>query len=243
MKQEFVRNKPHLNIGTMGHVDHGKTTLTAAITKVLAELDPAATHAVAFEGIDRLAANVAQLGDARDGTPARVLEQRVAGRVEPRVRFTRAQREPAVTTRRTRGPLRGEVAVSLARRAHVCEHEPEHVVHRRAATRDANGRNDQAFLKQLGRALRHAAGTHPTHVRVVRSDGGETDDRAAVAYRLDHREVRQMRTASVGVVQQKDVPLLRKMRHDCPDGLRHCAEVHRNVGRLRDHPPARVEQR
>jgi elongation factor Tu len=53
MKQEHVRNKPHLNIGTMGHVDHGKTTLTAAITKVLAELDPATTDFVAFEGIDR----------------------------------------------------------------------------------------------------------------------------------------------------------------------------------------------
>jgi elongation factor Tu len=37
MKQAFVRSKPHLNIGTMGHVDHGKTTLTAAITKVLAD--------------------------------------------------------------------------------------------------------------------------------------------------------------------------------------------------------------
>ncbi|MCB9498569.1 MAG: elongation factor Tu [Bacillales bacterium] len=36
-KQKFVRNKPHLNIGTIGHVDHGKTTLTAAITKYLAE--------------------------------------------------------------------------------------------------------------------------------------------------------------------------------------------------------------
>jgi elongation factor Tu len=36
-KQAFVRTKPHLNIGTMGHVDHGKTTLTAAITKVLAQ--------------------------------------------------------------------------------------------------------------------------------------------------------------------------------------------------------------
>merc|ERR1719269_554662 len=33
----FERNKPHLNVGTIGHVDHGKTTLTAAITKVLAE--------------------------------------------------------------------------------------------------------------------------------------------------------------------------------------------------------------
>src|SRR6201990_66396 len=34
-KEKFIRNKPHLNIGTIGHVDHGKTTLTAAITKVL----------------------------------------------------------------------------------------------------------------------------------------------------------------------------------------------------------------
>ncbi len=36
-KESFVRTKPHVNIGTIGHVDHGKTTLTAAITKVLAE--------------------------------------------------------------------------------------------------------------------------------------------------------------------------------------------------------------
>ena len=36
-KAKFERNKPHINIGTIGHVDHGKTTLTAAITKVLAE--------------------------------------------------------------------------------------------------------------------------------------------------------------------------------------------------------------
>ena len=36
-KAKFERNKPHCNIGTIGHVDHGKTTLTAAITKVLAE--------------------------------------------------------------------------------------------------------------------------------------------------------------------------------------------------------------
>ena len=35
-KEKFVREKPHVNIGTIGHVDHGKTTLTAAITKVLA---------------------------------------------------------------------------------------------------------------------------------------------------------------------------------------------------------------
>jgi elongation factor Tu len=52
-KSQFVRNKPHVNIGTMGHVDHGKTTLTAAITKVLADRDPATNRYVAFEGIDK----------------------------------------------------------------------------------------------------------------------------------------------------------------------------------------------
>jgi elongation factor Tu len=52
-KSQFVRTKPHLNIGTIGHVDHGKTTLTAAITKVLADRDPVANRFVAFEGIDR----------------------------------------------------------------------------------------------------------------------------------------------------------------------------------------------
>jgi len=36
-KEKFVKNKPHCNIGTIGHVDHGKTTLTSAITKVLAK--------------------------------------------------------------------------------------------------------------------------------------------------------------------------------------------------------------
>jgi elongation factor Tu len=35
-KEKFVRDKPHCNVGTIGHVDHGKTTLTAAMTKVLA---------------------------------------------------------------------------------------------------------------------------------------------------------------------------------------------------------------
>ncbi|WP_328460001.1 elongation factor Tu [Streptomyces sp. NBC_00448] len=50
-KQAYIRTKPHLNIGTMGHVDHGKTTLTAAITKVLAD-DGNGTF-VPFDRIDR----------------------------------------------------------------------------------------------------------------------------------------------------------------------------------------------
>ena len=52
-KQKFERTKPHLNIGTMGHIDHGKTTLTAAITKVLSERDPSATKFKAFDEIDK----------------------------------------------------------------------------------------------------------------------------------------------------------------------------------------------
>ena len=52
-KQKFERTKPHLNIGTMGHIDHGKTTLTAAITKVLAQHDPSHNSFTAFEQIDK----------------------------------------------------------------------------------------------------------------------------------------------------------------------------------------------
>ena len=53
-KGRFERTKPHLNVGTIGHVDHGKTTLTAAITRVLAKRvpDDPANAAVAFEQID-----------------------------------------------------------------------------------------------------------------------------------------------------------------------------------------------
>ncbi|MET7347210.1 elongation factor Tu [Streptomyces mirabilis] len=60
-KTAYVRTKPHLNIGTMGHVDHGKTTLTAAITKVLAERGSgSSTRYVAFDRIDRAPEEVAR---------------------------------------------------------------------------------------------------------------------------------------------------------------------------------------
>src|SRR2546430_12482898 len=51
-KEKFERNKPHVNIGTIGHIDHGKTTLTAAITKVLADKFPDVNTAAAFDQID-----------------------------------------------------------------------------------------------------------------------------------------------------------------------------------------------
>ena len=51
-KASFERTKPHVNIGTIGHVDHGKTTLTAAITKVLADQYPDLNQARAFDQVD-----------------------------------------------------------------------------------------------------------------------------------------------------------------------------------------------
>jgi len=51
-KQKFERTKPHINVGTMGHIDHGKTTLTAAITKVLHERNPKVAY-TAFDQIDK----------------------------------------------------------------------------------------------------------------------------------------------------------------------------------------------
>ena len=52
-KAKFDRSKPHVNIGTIGHVDHGKTTTTAAITKVLSEKYPEENQAFAFDAIDK----------------------------------------------------------------------------------------------------------------------------------------------------------------------------------------------
>ena len=52
-KEKFDRSKPHVNIGTIGHVDHGKTTTTAAITKVLSETEGCKADFTAFENIDK----------------------------------------------------------------------------------------------------------------------------------------------------------------------------------------------
>ena len=52
-KAKFERSKPHVNVGTMGHIDHGKTTLTAAITRVLAERVGGSNTFAAFDSIDK----------------------------------------------------------------------------------------------------------------------------------------------------------------------------------------------
>jgi elongation factor Tu len=52
-REKFERTKPHANVGTMGHIDHGKTTLTAAVTKVLSEANPGTTTFTEFADIDK----------------------------------------------------------------------------------------------------------------------------------------------------------------------------------------------
>ena len=61
-KETFVRDKPHVNVGTIGHVDHGKTTLTAAITMVLSQKGLAEFRE--FDSIDKAAACLRDLIDA-----------------------------------------------------------------------------------------------------------------------------------------------------------------------------------
>ena len=63
-KGKFERTKPHANIGTIGHVDHGKTTLTAAITKVLAEQGRASF--TAYDQIDKAPEEKARSASGRD---------------------------------------------------------------------------------------------------------------------------------------------------------------------------------
>ena len=63
----FDRSKPHINVGTMGHVDHGKTTLTAAITTVLSKRLPSDVNkSVAYDQIDNAPARPRRLYQEHD---------------------------------------------------------------------------------------------------------------------------------------------------------------------------------
>ena len=64
-KQMYNRTKPHVNIGTIGHIDHGKTTLTAAITKVLSLADPNSAEFAAYDQIDKAPEEKARCSDGR----------------------------------------------------------------------------------------------------------------------------------------------------------------------------------
>ncbi len=65
-KEKFDRSKPHVNVGTIGHIDHGKTTLTAAITKVLGKNNPKVKFR-SFDSIDNAPEEKARGHHDRDG--------------------------------------------------------------------------------------------------------------------------------------------------------------------------------
>ncbi len=85
-KQMYNRTKPHVNIGTIGHVDHGKTTLTAAITKVLSLADANSAEFAAYDQIDK----------------APEEKERVASRSTPLTLSTRPTTASALTAPRSR---------------------------------------------------------------------------------------------------------------------------------------------
>ncbi len=67
-KAKFERTKPHVNIGTIGHIDHGKTTLTAAITKVLHDKYPDVNPFTPFDRSTRLPRSVSAASRSRSRT-------------------------------------------------------------------------------------------------------------------------------------------------------------------------------
>jgi len=75
-KKKYQSTKPHVNVGTIGHIDHGKTTLTAAITKVLSENVGGDNAFVAFDKIDNAPEEKAPRDHHRDG--ARRVRDQVA---------------------------------------------------------------------------------------------------------------------------------------------------------------------
>ena len=85
-KKKFERSKPHVNIGTMGHIDHGKTTLTAAITKVLSEKNPDVSF-TPFDQIDK-APEEKQRGITISDRPRRVRDRQAALRPRRHARAT-----------------------------------------------------------------------------------------------------------------------------------------------------------
>src|SRR3712207_5542352 len=102
----FERTKPHLNVGTIGHVDHGKTTLTAAITKVLAKRvpDDPANREVAFD-------QIIEVYDVAPVAAVSLLTTAECGVIE------RGEWEPHAAARRMAACLRHEGAVF----AHACD--------------------------------------------------------------------------------------------------------------------------
>ena len=130
------------------------------------------------------------------------------------------------------GELRPQVAAPLVRVAHVGEQDRQDLV------RQPDRRDDQAFLVQVGRARGQARRLHAADVRVVRARDREADLRAG-----DERDVGKMRAAGERVVDDEDLAGRGLALAHGGDGLRHRAEMYRDVLGLGDHPAVAVEER
>ncbi len=139
--------------------------------------------------------------------------------------------------------LGGEIPPPHCRRTHVGEHDPLDVGTDPSCGRPAHRRKDQALLKDLGRVRGHAAGPHPTHVRVMGANHGIPHHRALEIDGVDHRDVGQVRTAGKRIVENEGVTGVGTERDHGAHRVRHGAEMNRDVSRLRHHLPVNVEER
>src|SRR5688500_10928395 len=130
---------------------------------------------------------------AKSGThPALgIVEQRTRRALDPRLSLARDERPPAIGAGATGSALGAKIAAALHGGSDVGENQLEHVVLLDRTPGDANRRNDDPLLNELGRAARHAPRRHPTDVGMVRANRGEATELPADVDRLDEGEVRK----------------------------------------------------
>ena len=165
-KQKFERTKPHVNVGTIGHIDHGKTTLTAAITKVLAE-----------SGTNTEATSLRRDRQGAGRAPARHHDQHRARRVR--------DGEPSLRARRLPGPRRLHQEHDHGRRPDG-RRDPRRLRRRRPDAADARAHPARAPGRGAVDRRRAQQGRHGRRSRAARArrDGGP---RAPLEVRVPRR--------------------------------------------------------
>ncbi len=157
-KAKFERDKPHVNVGTIGHIDHGKTTLTAAITKVLNEK---------YGGTEVRVVRIDRQRSGREG--ARHHDRDLSRRVpdpQPALRARRLSRTRGLRQehdhgrrpdgRRDPGRVRGRRRDAPDARAHPARPSGRRALHRRVPQQGRHGRRPRAARARRGRDPRPA---------------------------------------------------------------------------------------
>ena len=170
------------------------------------------------------------------GPPLGVRLEVAGGLAQHGPAVARRERAQVVRAALHRGALGREIGAARLRGPHVGEEEALHL------GREEEWRHDHALGKDVARPRGHAPRLHAAHVRMVRPHHAVAAHRAVHLHRTDERDVREVRPAGVGIVQDED---LARRGGQCPhggDGLVQRAQMHRNVGRLGDHLAGGVEQ-